>query len=107
VSEDLTVPVRVDLPASQFRALDRLSKAHGTTVRSLVRECVRRQLLGETKPEDPRDLRIREMHAQGLSDNKIGQQLGMAHSTVSARRNRMGLPAHFSGRPRRDQGVAA
>ena len=108
---ELTVTVRTDLLASQYRALDALATASGTTVGSLVRECVRRQLAGRpearVKKEPNKRVReqhlesIREMHARGMSDAAIGRELGIAHSTVSLRRDAMGLPALFPGRPKK------
>ena len=115
MSGEMTVQVRVELPASQFRALEQLADAHTTTVRSLVRECVRRQLKGKPEalvPKEPHKRvgdqhlqAIRDLNAAGLSDSEIGRRLGIAHSTVSLRRNRMGLPARAAGR--RPQAVAA
>jgi len=105
MSGELGVQVRVELPAAQFRALEQLAEEHGTSVRSLVRECVRRQLVGEAKAVDPKLVSIREMHGEGLSDSEIGRRLGLAHSTVSKHRRRMGLEANFPSWSR--QAVAA
>jgi len=114
---ELNVPVRTELTSAQYRALSALARQHHTTISSLVRECVRRQLAGaptqnpERKPQrriSDEDLdAIREAHGRGLSDVAIGLELEIPRSTVSYWRGEMDLPALFSGRPRRDRGVTS
>jgi DNA-binding NarL/FixJ family response regulator len=45
---------------------------------------------------------LREFNARGWSDNRIAKQLGFSNSNVSRRRDEMGLPANFTGRPRKN-----
>lgn len=44
------------------------------------------------------DARIREMHAEGLSDRRIGEQLGVSETQVRGWRHELGLPALHRGR---------
>ena len=49
------------------------------------------------------DEQLRELNARGWSDNRISKQLGFSSSNVSRRRDEMGLPANFTGRPRKER----
>ena len=46
---------------------------------------------------------LRELNARGWSDNRISKQLGFSNSNVSRRRDEMGLPANFTGRPKKEK----
>lgn len=39
---------------------------------------------------------LKKYHAEGLSDGQIARLIGIPHSTVSTRRNALGLPANFA-----------
>ncbi|ROS62178.1 hypothetical protein EDF38_1281 [Frigoribacterium sp. PhB160] len=45
---------------------------------------------------------LRDLNEQGWSDNRIAKHLGFSNSNVSRRRDEMGLPANFTGRPRKN-----
>lgn len=86
------VLVRTDLRPSTYRALERYAREHRTTVGAVLSLIADRAVQPKTRRPrvgDDVDARIRELNAQGLSDNKIAKQLGIAQSTVSARRRRM------------------
>lgn len=46
---------------------------------------------------------LRDLNEEGWSDNRIAKHLGFSNSTVSSRRDEMGLPANFTGRPRKEK----
>jgi hypothetical protein len=43
---------------------------------------------------------LRQLHGEGLSDVDIAKRLGFPRSTVAYRRDALGLPALFPGRPK-------
>jgi DNA invertase Pin-like site-specific DNA recombinase len=109
---DITVPVRVMIPAAQYRHLSAVADAHGTTVAALAQELMRRgaqangvgegyaSVRGVTEaplPEKADD--IRRLHAAGHTDAEIARMLGLTLDTVKGRRQRLGLRSTPGRRP--------
>lgn len=109
---DITVPVRVMIPAAQYRHLTKIAEANGTTVGALAQELMRRGAqangVGEgyapvrtvteaPLPEKADD--IRRLHAAGHTDAEIARMLGLTLDTVKGRRQRLGLRSTPGRRP--------
>lgn len=107
MSGDFDVEVKTWLPNGQWRHLHALATEHNTTVPSLVREIVRRQLAGEVPaaPEpvvvvrssrwalsEESEQALRDLHAQGKSDVQIGLALGISNQRVGSYRQKLRLP---------------
>ena len=96
VDDSPCILTRVDLRPSTYQALARFAKENHTTVGAVLSVLADRAIQPRTKrtrvplAEDV-DEKIRALNAAGLSDNKIGKQLGIAQSTVSKRRRDMRL----------------
>ena len=113
---DFDVEVKTWLPSSQWKQLHRVALENNTTVAHLVRELVRRQLVGEVvaapQPAAPRkyrgslteekELALRHLHAKGMSDVAIGRELGVTNATVGVWRTRLRLEkTSAGGRPKK------
>ena len=92
------VEVKTHLTNADYAELYAIGQANGgTTVDSLVAECVRRALHGRT-PDKNRNLtdadrqRLRELNAAGWNDSRIARELGFVPSAIGGWRRRMGLP---------------
>lgn len=111
--DDFTVDVRVQIPASQYKALVEASNDLHTTVGGIVAELVRQACAGRPVPlpapvdPPPREKRgltpdreriVRQMHAQGKSDSAIARVLGCSGSTAGDYRMALGLPRLYTGR---------
>jgi DNA-binding CsgD family transcriptional regulator len=115
MSGEFDVEVKTWLPNGQWRHLHQLAKEHNTTVPSLVREIVRRQLAGEVPPApepvvvvrssrwgltEGQEQALRHLHSQGKSDVQIGLALGISNQRVGSYRRKLRLPKTSNyGRP--------
>lgn len=87
MSDEPSVPIRVFLRPSTYRAFDRTARAlHLPDVATLLSRMADRSV-----ERDRIDSRLRELNALGFSDNRIARELGVAQSAVSRRRRRLGL----------------
>lgn len=96
-----TVPVRVMLPAAQYRQLAMVAKAHNVTVGALVHELVRRSAVAgipaTRQPKEPteerqaEDTEIRRLHALGHTTEQIAAVLGVTKNVARNRRRALGL----------------
>lgn len=85
--------------AAKVAAQDAKKRDHDNFEARRAAEITRRRLLtaAERSIENARlDERIRELHAQQLSDVKIARELLMSQPVVSERRRAMGLESHFA-----------
>lgn len=118
MTDNFLIPVTVMMPQSMLARIGAVARRHEAEVGPLIVELVRRQLVvgraastdpassvrtgGESRPSNWRrwdpalDDRIRELHANGLSDNRIGKELGWAPGTIATHRERLGLPRLFT-----------
>jgi DNA-binding NarL/FixJ family response regulator len=110
---DFDVEVKTWLPSSQWKQLHRVALENNTTVGHLVRELVRRQLVGQpaATPTSRRyggrltaenEAALRRLHAAGMSDVAIGRELGVSNGTVGVWRTRLRLQkTSAGGRPKK------
>lgn len=110
------VDVRAQLPQRTYARLYQLAREHDTTVESLVRECVRRQLTGAPSLDTQRladlppaeigkrrwspehDEIVTALNKAGMADNEIARRMGISVSTVNNHRRGLGLTRNFAGR---------
>lgn len=94
--DDFSVAVRVQVPRRRFKTLHAQAVANGTDVaqllRKLVIEVVPEAVEARRLSSAERNEYIRRRNAEGANDAVIAAELGCGQSTVTDRRNRMGLP---------------
>lgn len=87
------VLVRTDLRPSTYRVLAAYAKEQhldvGAVLSALADRAVRKP--SRRRSGDEVDAQIRALNAQGVSDNRIAKQIGLAQSSVSRRRRLMRL----------------
>jgi hypothetical protein len=96
-----SVPVRVMIPAAQYRQLAMVAKTHNITVGALVHELVRRSAVkgipASRVPKEPteeqvaRDREIRRLYASQHTDEQIAAVLGVTKYVARNRRRALGL----------------
>jgi transcriptional regulator with GAF, ATPase, and Fis domain len=85
--DEPSVPIRILLRPSTYRAFDRTAHRLGLPdVATLLS-----RLADRSVERDRIDARIRELNAQQWSDNRIAKELGIAQSSISRRRRRLGI----------------
>lgn len=106
VDDDLHIPVTVWVPSAMHAQLRAVAQANGMNpdeVGPLLVEATRRQLAGAGPAQvkatrarwtDAESERLRELHAQKLSDRRIGEIMGRPQPTISVKRKELGLPRH-------------
>ena len=107
----MTVAVLLNLPDDVYLALAKTAGKHDTQVHKLLEHnvirTVRQPKQKATRTRFPAEVleAIRHMNAAGLSDAAIGKKLGIAQSSVSRHRGRMGLEPpkpRIGGRQRKE-----
>lgn len=110
------VDVRTQLPQQTYARLYQLAREHDTTVESLVRECVRRQLAGapsvgtqrladlppaeiaSRKWSPEHDEIVIALNKAGMADNEIAKRMGLSAQTINNHRRALGLDRNFHSR---------
>lgn len=110
------VDVRTQLPQRTYARLYQLAREHDTTVESLVRECVRRQLagapgvsaqhladlppveIGKRRWSAEHDEIVAALNKAGMADNEIAKRMGVSVSTINNHRRALGLDRNFASR---------
>lgn len=93
------IPIHTWLKPSTYRAYETLAKQHETTIAVLLARLAEQAL----KPKAGSRVtgtryveRIRELHAQGWSDNRIAKALGVTATSIGNQRRKLRLPANFT-----------
>lgn len=98
----MSVQVAVNLPPDQYRALSQIATKRGINAHTLIEQLVTHALRPKPQPVKPegrlsfteRLAEIRRLHATGLKDWQIGEQVGLSPSGVAFHRQKMHLPAN-------------
>lgn len=104
--EQFSIPVTTWLKPATFLAFERIAEERGTSITVLISRLAdlalkpkasQERLVGAAYKD-----KIRQLHAQGLSDDRIGKITGRTGAAIAYHRKRLGLSANhpFGGKQR-------
>lgn len=92
--------IGVHLTPAQYRTYERIAAARGTQVHRLLEHLAERAITPKRDPRAPQVdyAELRRLHAEGLNDREIGEQMGFSSRTIWVHRcERLGLPKNGPG----------